>query len=366
MDRTGSSFHISPETKVGHTPTVMLALTQRIREGHSLSGPEIATAVAQLVDEAVSVETKADFLTALALKGESPSELAGFARELRDRSIPVPIDPETRSRGLLDVCGTGGDRLNTFNISTTVGLVCAAAGATVAKHGNRAITSRSGSADVLAALGIPVEQSPEAAAAALRTHRFAFLFATRYHPAFKAIGPARRLCADRNQRTIFNHLGPLLNPARPEFQLVGASRPELVEPMAETLRALGTERAMVVNGSVPGHGTLDEFSTLGPTVVAEFHHGGALTRAECTLDGYPLQPATLADLEGGDATENAKIIERILDGIDRGPRRDAVLLNAGAALFCAGIAKSITDGWDRAATAIDRGHARATLNALRT
>ncbi len=344
---------------------MILALTQRLREGRDLTGLEIIDAVTHLADEAALVEPKAEFLTALAQKGESPEELAGFAQALRDRSIPLPIDADTRSRGLLDVCGTGGDRLNTFNISTTVGLVCAASGATVAKHGNRAITSKSGSADVLAALGIPVEQSPEAAAAALREHRFAFLFAQRYHPAFKAIGPARRLCAERNQRTIFNHLGPLLNPARPEYQLVGASRPELVEPMARTLRALGVVRAMVVNGSVPGHGTLDEFSTLGINRVAEFHHGGALTCAECSLDGYPLQSATLDDLTGGNATENAGIIERILDGQDRGPRRDAVLLNAGAALFVSGIARSITEGWERAAASIDSGAVRRTLNGLR-
>jgi len=344
---------------------VIVELTQHVRNGNELTASDIAAAVAVLADEAVSADSKADFLTALAVRGETPGELAGFARELRERAIPVPVDAETRARGVLDVCGTGGDRLNTFNISTTVGLVCAAAGVPVAKHGNRAITSRSGSADVLAALGIPVDHSPEAAAASLRDHGFAFLFAPLYHPSFKAIGPARKLCADRNQRTLFNHLGPLLNPARPNYQLVGASRPELVEPMAHTLRALGVERAMVVNGSVPGSGTLDEFSTLGPNIVAEFHHGGALTRAECPLEGYPLQPATLADLEGGDAVENARIIERILQGADRGPRRDAVLLNAGAALFCSGRVRSITEGWEAAAEAIDSGRVRKTLSGLR-
>ncbi len=344
---------------------MIVEFTQQVRNGRELTPAEIAAAVAVLADETVAAGAKADFLTALALRGETPDELAGFARALRERAIPVPVDAETRSRGVLDVCGTGGDRLNTFNISTTVGLVCAAAGVPVAKHGNRAITSRSGSADVLAALGIPVDHGPEAAAAALRDRGFAFLFAPLYHPAFKAIGPARKLCAERNQRTLFNYLGPLLNPARPTFQLVGASRPELVEPMARTLRALGVERAMVVNGSVPGAGTLDEFSTLGPNVVAEFHHGGALTRAECPLEGYPLQPATLADLEGGDATENARIIEHILRGDDRGPRRDAVLLNAGAALFCSGRVRSITDGWETTAEVIDSGRAQATLSRLR-
>src|SRR5262245_38432769 len=181
-------------------------------------------AVADLIDEKASAETKADFLAALAQKGEAAEEIAAFAQELRDRSIAPPIDAETRAREILDVCGTGGDRLNTFNVSTTVGIIAASAGIAVAKHGNRAITSQAGSADVLEALGIRVDLTPEAAARSLRDHQFAFFFAQSYHPAFKHIASARRICAERGQRTIFNFLGPLLNPARPSAQLVGVPR----------------------------------------------------------------------------------------------------------------------------------------------
>src|SRR6185295_16772736 len=206
--------------------------------------------VAHLADELVLAETKAGFLSALARKGETTEEIAAFARVLRARSIQPPLDAETRAREILDVCGTGGDRLNTFNISTTVALVAAAAGVTVAKHGNRAITSQAGSADVLEALGIRIDLTPVEAARSLRDHQFAFFFAPMYHPAFRHIGPARKLCAGRGQRTIFNFLGPLLNPARPGAQLVGVPQPALCEPMARVLQLLGVRRGMVVCGEV--------------------------------------------------------------------------------------------------------------------
>src|SRR5439155_7462405 len=186
----------------------------------------------------------------LASKGETTEEIAAFACELRAKSIKPPLDLETRSREILDVCGTGGDRLNTFNISTTVALICAAAGVTVAKHGNRAITSQAGSADVLEALGIRIDLAPAEAAASLRERHFAFFFAPHYHPAFKQIAPARKLCADRGQRTIFNFLGPLLNPARPSAQLIGVPRPELCEPVARVLESLGPRRGWVGCGEV--------------------------------------------------------------------------------------------------------------------
>ena len=364
----------------------MLAeLTAHIHDGHSLTNEQVTAAVAALTDEAMVPEPKAAFLTALALKGETSAEIAAFALALRERATPVPLDSETRAREILDVCGTGGDQLNTFNISTTVALVCAAAGVTVAKHGNRAITSQSGSADVLAALGVPVEQSPEQVATALRDHGFAFLFAPRFHPSFKAIGPARRLCADRGQRTLFNFLGPLMNPARPTAQLVGTSRPELVEPMARTLQAVGVKRAMVVSGEVsnskskvqrpdgadqkvdilkPKLRFLDEFSTLGPNTVAEFYQDRGFNCSPWFATGLPLQPATLADLAGGDAAINAEIIRRLLSGDDRGPKRDAVLLNASAALFVVGKVKSFAEGWELAATVMDSGHATQKLASL--
>jgi anthranilate phosphoribosyltransferase len=200
---------------------VLNELTESLRARQPLSDEQVAGALRELTAEDVPAEAKAGFLTALALKGETTGEIAAFARELRERAVRPPLDEATRAREILDVCGTGGDRLNTFNISSTVALVCAAAGVTVAKHGNRAITSRSGSADVLEALGVPVELTPEEAAQSLARHGFAFFFAPKYHPAFKHIGPARKLCAERGQRTIFNFLGPLLNPARPTAQLIG-------------------------------------------------------------------------------------------------------------------------------------------------
>jgi anthranilate phosphoribosyltransferase len=273
---------------------------------------------------------------------------------------------------ILDVCGTGGDRLNTFNISTTVAILCAAAGVCVAKHGNRAITSQSGSADVLEALGIPIVLPPAAAARALKEHRFAFLFAPNYHPAFKHIAPARKLCAERGQRTIFNFLGPLLNPARPVAQLVGVPRIELCRPLARVLQSLGVRRGMVVSGKVPrpnADGTpaiaqLDEFSTLGENSIAEFYQENGFS--ESTLDPrqLPLQPAALQDLAGGDRDANARIVRQLVYGEDRGPRRDAVLLNAAAAFLVADRVRSVSEGWTLAEQVIDDGRAAAKLEAL--
>jgi len=299
----------------------------------------------------------------LAQKGETPEEIAAFAHTLRNKSIAPPLDPETRAREILDVVGTGGDRLSTFNISTTVAILCAAAGVTVAKHGNRAVTSSVGSADVVEELGIKVDLSPAEAARSLREHNFAFLFAPNFHPAFKNIAPARKLCAERGQRTIFNILGPLLNPARPSAALVGVPRPELCEPMARALQSLGVRRGMVVCGRADGK-YLDELSTLGANHVAEFYQERGFAVSTLSPDNFPLQPATLAALRGGDKFANAEIIRRILRGEERGPRRDAVLLNAGAALFVAGKVDSIVAGWPFAVETIDSGKAAAKLAEL--
>jgi len=352
------------------------ALTEQLRRGDYLSDEQVRSAIGQLTGEAASVESKAEFLTALAQKGETTEEIAAFAQQLRELSVQPPLDAETRAREILDVCGTGGDRLNTFNISTTVAIVCAAAGVTVAKHGNRAITSQAGSADVLEALGIRIDLTPEEAARSLREQHFAFFFAQKYHPAFKNIGPARKLCAERGQRTIFNFLGPLLNPARPSAQLVGVPRPQLCEPMARVLQSLGVRRGMVVSGSVKseiqgaesnGNETvahLDEYSTLGENTVAEFYQDRGFATSVLLPDNFPLQPAALADLAGGDREANAAIVRRLLDGGERGPKRDAVLLNAAAALFVAGQTMSLTDGWELAAELIDSGQAAKKLKAL--
>ena len=338
-------------------------LTEQLRAGTDLTAEQVTDAVQQMTAEEIMSEVKAEFLAALAAKGESTEELAAFAGELRARATVVPLDDATRAGVILDVCGTGGDGLNTFNISTTVSILCAAAGVTVAKHGNRAITSQSGSADVLTALGIPTDLSPADAAASMAAHGFAFLFAPLYHPAFKHIAPARKLCAKAGQRTLFNSLGPLLNPARPSAQLIGVPRAELTEPMAKVLQTLGIQRGMVVSGSV-GDQRMDELSTLGENAIAEFYQNkGFSTSTLCPTD-LALPSATLEDLAGGDAETNSGLIRTILNGEDRGPKRDAVLLNAGAALFVAGAADAISTGIDLAAAVIDDGRAAAKLTAL--
>ncbi len=345
-------------------------LTQQLFAAQALAANQVWDAVNALVDEAITPATKADFLIALARKGETPEEIAAFARELRDRAVTPQLDPAWRgTREILDVVGTGGDHLSTFNISTTVAIVCAAAGVSVAKHGNRAVTSSVGSADVMEALGIPFDLGPDEAARTLCEHGFAFFFAPKYHPAFKHIVPARKLCAERGQRTIFNFLGPLLNPARPTAALIGVPRPDLCEPLARVLQALGMRRAMVVCGTVPGEAGsaryLDELSTLGSNMVAEFYQERGLAVSTLDCNQFPLQPATLADLRGGDRAFNAEIIRRILQGEERGPKRDAVLLNGGAALFVAGAVRSIAEGWELAASVIDDGRATRKLTELK-
>jgi anthranilate phosphoribosyltransferase len=329
-----------------------------------LADGQVRLAVEQLTDEKVPAAGKAAFLSALAQKGETPGEIAAFARALRDKSIQPPLDAETRAREILDVVGTGGDRHGTFNISTTTAIVCAAAGVTVAKHGNRAITSQAGSADVLEALGVRIDLTPAEAARSLHEHNFAFFFAPNYHPTFKHIAPARKLCAERGQRTIFNFLGPLLNPARPSAMLVGVPQPGLCEPLARVLQSLGVRRAMVVCGAVPAAGHLDELSTLGPNTIAEFYQERGFATSVLSPEQFPVQSATLADLIGGDCKTNAEIVRRILRGEERGPKLDAVLLNAAAALFVAGKTESLVEGWDLAAEIIADGRANAKLAEL--
>ena len=343
-------------------------LTTHVAAGRSLTEEQARAAVDCLADEHIPPPAKAQFLTDLARKGETPDEIATFARALRARCVPVPLDAATRGREILDVVGTGGDHLTTFNISTTVALLAAAAGVTVAKHGNRASTSMVGSADVMEALGIPHDQGPEEAARSLAVHGFAFFFAPKYHPAFKHIIPARRLCAAQGQATVFNYLGPLLNPAAPSAMLIGVPRPALCEPFARVLQALGARRAMVVSGAVPenasGSRYLDELSPLGPTSVAEFYHERGFACSSLDPSLFPLQPATLADLHGGDRDFNAALIRRLLAGEERGPKRDAVLLNAAAALLVAGRAGSLQAGWELAGETIDSGRASDKLREL--
>ena len=296
----------------------------------------------------------AALLGAIAARGETAAEIAGFADGLREVSLSLPLTTAERGQ-LVDTCGTGGDASGTFNISTAAALVAAAAGSTVAKHGNRAVTSRSGSADVLEALGIPVDLTPDAAATALRGHRFAFLHAPSLHPAMRAVMPVRRVMG---VRTIFNVVGPLTNPAGAARQVMGVYAAHLVPLAAEAMALLGTERALVVHGHTtptPGSSSpgIDELSISGPSQIAEVRNGTIiryqLNPADLGLDNVPVDA-----LRGGDAQENAAILRAIFAG-ETGPRRDIVLLNAAAVLLVADRVSDLADGIALAAKTIDSG-----------
>jgi len=337
----------------------LATLTGKATSGANLSRDDVADAVRALLYETVAEESKAEFLTALARKGETAEEIAAFALELRARAVDPQIDPAKFGGVVLDVVGTGADMAQTFNISSCVIFVAAAAGVAVAKHGNRAVTSKSGSADVLAALGAKIELSPEAARRCLETTGVVFLFAPHYHPAFKVISPVRKKLAERKQRTVFNILGPLVNPARPTHQLVGVFDRALVEKFAEVLRLLGLKHAMVVHGD-----GLDELSTMGVNTVAEVW-AGRIEQTErdfrvphTSWRGVTVKPD---ELLGGDPATNAGIVRDVLSGKDRSARRDIVLLNAAAALVVAEKAVDFPSGWDLAAELIDSGAARDRL-----
>lgn len=325
-----------------------------------LTRNDVAEAIRALLDDAVSDDAKAEFLTALARKGETAEEIAAFATELRARAVDPQIDPARFGGVVLNVVGTGADMAHTFNISSCAIFVAAAAGVAVAKHGNRAITSKCGSADVLAALGAKIELPPDAARRCLETAGVTFLFAPFYHPAFKAIAPVRRKLAERKQRTVFNILGPLVNPARPTHQLIGVFDRALVPKFAEVLRLLGLKHAMVVHGD-----GLDELSTMGVNTMAELW-AGRIEQTErdfrvphTSWRGVAVKPE---ELTGGDPATNAGIVRDVLGGKDRGARRDIVLLNAAAALVVAEKAADFTNGWNLAAELIDSGAALRRLD----
>lgn len=323
-------------------------LIEQLRRHGDLSADQAAAAMEAIMSGQVPPAQIAGLLIALAMKGERPAELVGLATTMRAHATPLDRD----GGEVFDTCGTGGDGAGTVNISTAAALVVAAAGVPVAKHGNRSVSSRCGSADVLEALGMQVAMTPDTAAALLRLEGFTFLFAPTFHPAMRHAGPARR---DLGVRTAFNLLGPLTNPARPSRQIVGVPQAELTEVMARTLLALGSTRAWVVH-SADG---LDELSTSGHTKVSEVLHGTVRSFYVHPGDfGLPVSPVDA--LRGGDAAENAAIIRAVLEG-QPGAVRDVVLFNAGAALMLSGVATSVTDGIARAAAVIDSGHAAALL-----
>jgi anthranilate phosphoribosyltransferase len=292
------------------------------------------------------------YLTALRMKGETVAEIAGSAQAMRSHVVAVEVD-RPPGEMLVDTCGTGGDGKQTFNISTTAAFVVAGAGVKVAKHGNRAASSKCGSADVLMALGGNLDLTPEQVAACVTEVNIGFLYAVNHHPAMRhAIGPRREL----GQRTVFNVLGPLTNPARATHQLIGVYDPSLTEPMARVLKELGTQAAFVVHGA----DGLDELSTTGPNQVSRLAEG-EVTTYELDPGALGLARAKLEDLTGGTEAENARITRDVLSGEDRGPRRDIVLLNAAAAL---GVADNdLAGGLERARASVDNGAALRTLEA---
>ena len=319
-------------------------------EGKTLSMDEAHAAMGSVMDGEATQAQLAALLVALRMRGETVDELTGFARAMRERVLRVEA-PE----GAVDTCGTGGDGSHTFNISTAAALVVAAAGVPVAKHGNRAMTSACGSADVLEALGVATDLNPAEAGEALRRDGFAFLFAQGYHPAMKHAGPTRK---EIGVRTAFNLLGPMTNPAGARRQVVGVGAASAAPKLAEVLRLLGAERALVVHGD-----GMDELPLDGTGVLYDVTPAGVVRRQVVAAE-LGLTPAPMSALVGGDPAHNARLVEAVLAG-EAGPRRDVVLLNAAAAFVAAGRVAGLGDGITMAAETIVAGKATDLLKQLR-
>ena len=323
-------------------------------DGRNLSEIEAVAAMTEIMDGEATPAQVASFITAMRMKGETVEEITGFVKVMREKSVKV----RPRSKDLLDTCGTGGDKLDTFNISTTAAFVAAGAGVKIAKHGNRAASSSCGSADVLEALGVKLDLGPDLVAACIDKSGIGFMFAPAMHPAMKhAVGPRKEI----GVRTVFNILGPMTNPAGAKRQVIGVFSPDLTETMALVLKSLGTERAMVFHG-MDG---LDELSTLGATRISELKDGKVSTYA-LEPEEAGLRRAKAEDLAAGDGgiVDNVKSLLDVLDGA-KGPKRDIVLLNAAAALVVAGEAAGFTEGIAEAARAIDSGAAMRALDAFK-
>lgn len=327
---------------------------ERVLDGERLRAAEARAALGMLADPEENEARKAAFLAALRARGETSEEVLGFALGMRDAALapPIPVD----GPALVDTCGTGGDGAGSLNVSTATALVVAGAGLRVVKHGNRSVSSRSGSADVLEALGFHLSPDPASAADLLAKSGFTFLFAPSFHPAMKQIMPVRRAMG---VRTVFNILGPLTNPARPAFQLVGAFSPEAGRLMAGALAGLGVQRAFVVHGD-PGW---DEATPCGPFWRWDVRDGQVREERLDPAEVYGLPRCAPEALAGGDAAENARHLLAMLEG-ERGPHRDAVLLNAALLLEAAGLGEG-QEALALAAEAVDSGKARAVVEAAR-
>lgn len=338
-----------PDVPIALPPAAAL---RRIMQGGDLSRQEMEDLFGQLMDGALSDPLKAGLLVALAMKRETAAEIAGAASAMRRRVLRIPH----RRTVLVDTCGTGGDGKGTFNISTAAALVAAAAGVAVAKHGNRSVSSRSGSADVLAALGVDIETTPETAGRALDAIGIAFLFAPRLHPAMREVMPVRR---ELGVRTVFNLLGPLTNPAGATRQVLGVYAPELVAVIGAVLAELGSEHALVVHGA----DGLDEITLSGPTRIAEVRSGTVTLRTVEPAD-FGLAAVPTEALLGGDPAHNAELLCGVLAG-KAGALSDVTALNAAAAIYVAGLAHDLRDGLAQARATIASGAAAAKLESLR-
>lgn len=325
-------------------------LMNRVANGETLSREEIRAALELLMSGIATPVAMGAFLMALRVRGETTDEITGAADFLRARMTRLDCPP-----GAVDIVGTGGDSHGSFNVSTAAAFVVAGAGVTVAKHGNRAVTSLSGASDVLAALGVKLDLPPLAVTQAIANSGVGFLWAPLYHPAMKTWAPIR---ADLGLRTLFNVLGPLCNPAGVKRQVLGVYDRALVEPIATALKNLGSEHAWIVHGA----DGMDELSTTGPSTVAELKDG-AVRVFTVAPEEAGLRVATLEELKGGDAPHNAAAMRLLLQG-EPGAYRDIVLLNAAAALICAGKARDLKTGVSLAAHAIDSGEAARALDRL--
>lgn len=323
-----------------------------IVRGHDLSEDQAADAMEEIMTGVATAAQVAALLTALHLKGETDAEIAGMARVMREKAIPVGYDAP-----LLDTCGTGGDGAGTFNISTTAALIAAGAGAVVAKHGNRAMSSVCGSADVLEGLGVNIELDADGVARCFRQAGIGFMFAQKFHPAMRFVGPVRR---EIGIRTVFNVLGPLSNPARAHYQVLGVADPSLAEKLAHALVLLGTRHALVVHG----HGGLDELTLSGPNLIIEVRTGQPLRRYELDPAGLGLTPAPREALVGGNVATNVAMVRAILSGANTGSQRDVVLLNAAAALVAADHAADLREGLQQARRSLESGAAQERLERL--
>jgi anthranilate phosphoribosyltransferase len=328
-------------------------LLAKVAAGHSLSESEAGTAFDIIMTGDATPSQMGALLMALRVRGETVDEITGAARIMRAKAVTIDAPP-----GTIDTCGTGGDGSGSFNISTASAIVAAACGVPVAKHGNRALSSKSGSADVLTALGVNIEAEPAVVRSCLWEIGIGFLMAPRHHSAMRHVAPTR---VELGTRTIFNLLGPMSSPAGARRQLVGVFAPEWARPMAEVLGRLGAERAWVVHGA-----GMDELTTAGVTRVAEFNaqsNGGRVVEFDVVPEEAGLKPANPDDLKGGEPEHNAALMRDLLGGA-RGPLRDIVLLNSAAALVVAGRAETLRDGAEIAAGAIDTGAARRILEKL--